>query len=299
MAVTLFEKLRQGLRGEIRRQEPLSLHTTWRVGGEADLFVVPADRADLGAALALLAGEGAPWMVIGAGSNLLVRDGGIEGAVIHLGKLRRLDVGPGAEVTAEGGLPLMALIRACAERGLAGLEGLAGIPGTVGGGLWMNAGACGQEMADVVSEATLAGPAGEEIWPAARLGFGYRRSAIGERVVVEAKLRLTPADPARLQEEIRAKLLRRREAQGVGLPNAGSVFKNPPGEQAWRLIDQAGLRGASVGGARVSEKHANFIVNAGGATAEDILSLMEEVRRKVEAKTGVVLEPEVRIVGRP
>lgn len=298
MTATLFDTLRARLRGQVLADELLSRHTTWRVGGPAALFIVPADRAEMVLTLRLLADTGSAWMVVGAGSNLLVRDGGFRGAVVHTGGLRQLEfVGPD-EVQVEGGLPLMRLIREAAVRGLAGLEAMAGIPGTVGGAVAMNAGAAGREMADVVREVVLAGPQGEEVWRQNRLEFGYRRSFIpGDRVLVAATLQLQTADPTRVEEEMRRRLQQRQANQRVGGPNAGSVFKNPPGQQAWRLIDAAGLRGAAVGAAQVAEKHTNFIVNRGGATARDILALIDMVRARVLENSGTELEPEVRIVG--
>lgn len=298
VAGTLLETLRSRLRGRVAADEPLSRHATWRVGGPADLFIVPADRAELQTVLRLLAAAGVPWVVVGAGSNLLVRDGGVRGAVLQTGGLRRLTFAEDGRVQAEGGVPLMSLIRAAAARGLAGLEALAGIPGTVGGGVVMNAGAAGQEMADVVCEVLLAGPQGEERWGSERLHFAYRRSNLpAARVVAAATLQLQAASPVRLEEAIRHRLAQRQAAQRVGAPNAGSVFKNPPGRQAWQLIDAAGLRGAAIGGAQVAEKHANFIVNRGGATARDILSLIERVRETVLRQSGIELEPEVSIIG--
>ncbi len=298
MSQTLFESLNLALAGHLLRGEPMSRHTTWRVGGPADLFLVPQSRLQLLEALRLLAEADVPWIPLGAGSNLLVHDGGIRGAVIHLGRFRDLTFGAEGEVVAGGGLPLMTLIRQTAERGLAGLEGLAGIPGTVGGGVVMNAGAGGQQLADVVSEVVLAGPAGEETWGAQRLQFGYRHSELPpNRVVVEARMLFQQADRVELGEEIRRRLAHRGQAHRVGGPNAGSVFKNPPGRQAWQLIDQAGLRGAREGGAQVSERHTNFIVNTGGATASDILGLIGRIRDGVFRETGFELEPEVKIIG--
>jgi UDP-N-acetylmuramate dehydrogenase len=295
---TLFETLQSRLKGKVTAGELLCQHTTWRVGGPADFFIVPADRAELTTVLRLLAEAGVPWAALGAGSNLLVRDGGFRGAVLHTGGLRRFAFAEDGKVEAEGGVPLMTLIRESAARGLAGLEALAGIPGTVGGGVVMNAGAGGKEMADVVCEVVLSGPQGEETWERGRLHFAYRASNLpGDRVVAAATLQLRAADPARIEEDIRHSLQHRQSAQRVGAPNAGSVFKNPPGIQAWRLIDAAGLRGEAIGGAQVAEKHANFIVNRGGATARDILALIERIRERVLQHSGVELEPEVRVVG--
>lgn len=276
----------------------MARHTTWRVGGPADLFIEPLDRDELGRALALLGQARIPWLAVGGGSNLLVRDGGIRGAVLHLKHLRRLEIAPTGQVKAGGGLPLMTLIRATTAQGLAGLEALAGIPGTVGGGVAMNAGAGGQQLADVVESATLLGTTGETIWSRERLQFGYRRSALaGEWILVEADLGFRRDSAARLAEIVRQRLAQRRAAQQVGGPNAGSVFRNPPEQPAWKLIEQAGLRGARVGGARVAERHANFIVNTGDARARDIIELIDRIRDEVRKVSGIELEPEVRIVG--
>jgi len=294
----LFEILRSRLQGKVIADELLCRHTTWRVGGPADLFIVPADRAELVSALQLIAEAGVPWVAIGAGSNLLVRDGGVRGAVLHTGGLRRFAFAENGRVLVEAGVPLMTLIREAAARGLSGFEALAGIPGTVGGGVVMNAGAAGQEMADVVVEVHLAGLQGEEKWGSERLHFAYRSSNLPpQRVVAAATLQLRAADPACLEVEIRRRLQQRQLAQRVGAPNAGSVFENPPGLQAWRLIDAAGMRGEAIGRAQVAEKHANFIVNRGGAGARDILALIERVRGRVLQHTGIELEPEVRIIG--
>ncbi len=293
-----FDMAKSLLRGQVRVDEPLAGHTTWQVGGPADLFLAPADRTDLHSALRLLDEAKIPWVPLGAGSNLLVRDGGVRGAVIHLGNLQELSFDGDGSVHVGAGLPLMALIRAAARQGLAGLESLAGIPGTVGGAVAMNAGAGGQDLSQVVRTVTLAGSGGEETREAAALAFGYRRSALPDSLVITAAtLNFKPGQPEALDEEIRRRLAHRRSAQAVGGPNAGSVFKNPPGRQAWQLIDEAGMRGAAVGGARVSAKHANFIVNDGSATAADILELMVRIQRAVRERSGVALEPEVRLVG--
>jgi UDP-N-acetylmuramate dehydrogenase len=237
-------------------------------------------------------------LTVGAGSNLLVRDGGIRGAVLHLTRLRQLTIEPEGGVTTGAGMPLMTLIRATVDAGLGGLEALAGIPGTVGGAVAMNAGAGGQQLADVVEAVTLVGPAGVEIWGRERLRFGYRRSALGsEQVVSAARLRLRPGNPRQLARAMERRLAERVASQRVGGPNAGSVFKNPPGASAWQLIDAAGLRGVTLGGARVAERHSNFIVNGGAATARDILRLIELIRKRVREVSGIELEPEVRIVG--
>jgi UDP-N-acetylmuramate dehydrogenase len=298
VTTSLFDILKTALPGRVLANEPMARHTSWRIGGPADLFIRPLDCGELIWVLGRLKEHGVPWQVIGGGSNLLVRDGGIRGAVIHPVHLDTMAFDAGGKVRAGAGLRLMRLIRAAAERGLGGLERLAGIPATVGGAVVMNAGAGGQDLAGAVHSVTLAGPDGREEWPAATLRFGYRRSAVpADRIVTEARLQLHPADPAALEVEIADRLRHRRTAQGVGKPNAGSVFKNPPRESAWRLIDRAGLRGAVVGRAQVSERHSNFIVNCGGARAADVLALIDRIRERVEQKTGIRLEPEIRVVG--
>jgi len=296
----IFDILKGALRGQVLADEPLAPHTTWHIGGPADLFLRPLDSADLVLTLSLLQAYRLPWEIVGGGSNLLVRDGGVRGAVLHLGHLDKVEFGDHGLVWAGAGVPLMALIRQTAERGLGGLEGLAGIPGTLGGAVAMNAGAGARDMASVVRSVLLAGAEGSQEWPAAQLSFGYRRSELPPgRVITEVLLQLQPAEPAELLEEIAGRLQHRHRAQGVGGPNAGSVFKNPPGESAWRLIDRAGMRGAAVGQAQVSEHHCNFIINRGGATAEEVLALIGRVRDEVEGQTGIRLETEVRIFGQP
>jgi UDP-N-acetylmuramate dehydrogenase len=290
--------MRTALRGEVRTSEPMSRHTTWRIGGPADLFVQPQDRDDLLVALRLLRQAKLPWQVIGKGSNLLVGDGGIRGAVIYTGSLDQLDFSTAPLVTAEGGLRLMTLVREASRLGLGGLEQLAGIPGTLGGAVAMNAGAGEQDLGRLVRTVVLSGADGEEQWTAEQLRFAYRSTNLpAGRVVVAVQLKLVTAEAERLREEIKQRLLQRRRSQGVGRPNAGSVFKNPPGDQAWKLIDRAGMRGAMVGGARVSERHSNFIVNGGSASAADVLTLMEQIQDRVFRQSGVSLEPEVRIIG--
>ena len=290
--------MRAALRGEVLTSEPMSRHTTWRIGGPADLFVQPQDRDDLLVALQVLQQVKIPWQVIGKGSNLLVGDGGIRGAVINTARLDRLDFSAAPLVSAEGGLRLMTLVREASRLGLGGLEQLAGIPGTLGGAVAMNAGAGEQDLGRLVRTVVLAGVDGEEEWTAEQLRFDYRSSNLpAGRVVVAVQLKLIKAEVEGLQEEITQRLLQRRRTQGVGRPNAGSVFKNPPGEQAWKLIDRAGMRGAVVGGARVSERHSNFIVNGGSARAADVLTLMEKIQDRVFRQSGISLEPEVRIIG--
>jgi len=286
------------LRGELRRREPMAAHCSWRVGGPAELFYVPASIEDLAAFLAQLPPR-MPVMLLGLGSNLLVRDGGIRGAVIAThGVLSSLARTGEATVRAEAGLACAKLARACTQWGLGPAAFFAGIPGTVGGALAMNAGAYGGETWNHV----------ERVETIDRRGVVHERAlgeyTIGYRSVagppqewfVAAHMRFAPDEAAR-PEAIRALLARRKESQPIGQPSCGSVFRNPPGAQAWRLIDSAGLRGERVGGAEVSPMHANFIVNTGAATAADIEALIARIVDRVEAKHGVRLVPEVRIVG--
>jgi UDP-N-acetylmuramate dehydrogenase len=286
------------LHGELRRNEPMSAHTSWRAGGPADLFYIPASIGDLQAFLAQLE---RPTRVtfVGLGSNLLVRDGGIRGAVIALhGRLAALERTSATTVRAEAGLSCARLARTCTGWGLGPAAFFAGIPGTVGGALAMNAGAYGGETwphVDSVEVIDRAGVLHRRTREEYTIGY---RSVAGptQEWFMAAHMHFAPDEAAR-PEAIRALLARRRESQPIGQASCGSVFRNPPGVQAWRLIDSAGLRGHRVGGAQISPMHTNFIINTGDATADDIESLIELVIERVEARHGVRLLPEVRIVG--
>ncbi|HEY6873026.1 MAG TPA: UDP-N-acetylmuramate dehydrogenase [Geobacteraceae bacterium] len=290
--------VRERVRGEVLVDEPLSRHTSLRVGGAADLFVSPADLEDLGELLRLLADRGTPYLVIGGGYNLLVRDGGFRGVAISLRNFRTLEELPGNLLGAGAGVTNGALVRFAGERRLTGLEFLIGIPGTVGGALAMNAGAHSEAVLERLE--SLTSLAGGELRTRSReeLEYGYRylRLDPGE-IVVAAAFRLAAVSPAEIEERIERFLAHRRTAQRVSQPNAGSFFKNPQGEQAWRLIDGAGLRGHRVGGAQVSEVHANFLVNLGDATARDFIELAALIKERVKAVSGIELEEEVWIVG--
>ncbi|MBI1921211.1 MAG: UDP-N-acetylmuramate dehydrogenase [Geobacter sp.] len=290
--------IKQKFRGKVLPDEPMSLHTSLKVGGPADLFCIPEDLDDLRELLTVLAETGTPRMVVGGGFNLLVRDGGIRGAVISLERLNRLDRLDGFRMRAEAGVDNGVLVRFAHEERLAGLEFLIGIPGRLGGALGMNAGAHGEEILDRVESLDVLGEKGLETRPAAALDFGYRylRLAPGG-IIVAATFKLEQGDPAEMESRIEGFLAHRRNTQRVGYPNAGSFFRNPPGGHAWQLIDAAGLRGLKVGGAQVSQVHTNFLVNTGGATAADFLELARTIREKVKAQSGVELEEEVRIVG--
>jgi len=291
------------LRGTLSRNVPLARFTTWRCGGPADRVYVPADRDDLAAFVrGMPAGE--PLAVIGLGSNLLVRDGGIRGTVIVLhAALNALELRDGS-IYAEAGVASPKVARFAAKHGYADAEFLAGIPGTVGGALAMNAGCYGGETWRHVARVEIVTRAGAiEVEPASAYATGYRsvRRADGGApgCVFTAAWFAFPQGDGRAARERIAELLRRRLAtQPLNLPNAGSVFRNPAGDHAARLIESCGLKGYAIGGARVSEKHANFIVNPDGrAKAADIEAIIAHVRETVRGETGVDLEPEVQIIG--
>ncbi|MBT0653313.1 UDP-N-acetylmuramate dehydrogenase [Geomobilimonas luticola] len=298
MTSGLATLLRERLRGQVLEREPLSRHTSLKVGGAADIFAVPDDRDDLQVLMTLLAGQTTPYLVIGGGYNLLVRDGGFRGAVISLARLMALEQLPGNRADVEAGVTNRQLVNFCRERGLSGAEFLAGIPGSMGGALAMNAGAHGGAILELVVSLTTLREGTVVTTERSELRYGYRHLELASgEIILGARLQLATGDPAALAERIDSYLAHRRQHQNVGHPNAGSFFKNPTGEQAWRLIDRAGLRGYRVGGAQVSEVHTNFLVNAGGATAADFLELARVIKERVKEQCGVELEEEVRIVG--
>lgn len=285
-------------RGELRENEPLALHTSLRVGGPADRFAAPADRDDLLALLATLEAHSIPFLVIGGGYNLLVRDGGFRGVVVSLERLTAIDRLDGDRVRVEAGAGNQHLARFCRAALLTGLEFLAMIPGTIGGALAVNAGAHGVAVLERVERLESWVDGRRREWGAAERKFGYRWHTLAPgEVILAAEFLLQPGEACSMDSQLAAHRSHRQESQRVSLPNAGSFFKNPYGEQAWRLIDRAGLRGCRVGGAQVSEAHANFLVNAGGATARDFLQLAARIKERVRETSGVELEEEVRIVG--
>jgi len=304
--MNMAEPISIPLRGRESRDEPMSRHTTWRVGGPADRAYVPADLADLGAFLAGLPPQ-EPVFMVGLGSNLLVRDGGIRGTVVfmHHGlKTLRLDEGHDdrALVYAEAGVASPKVARFAANHGFAGAEFLAGIPGTVGGALAMNAGCYGGETWAVVDRVLTLDRAGRL---RARLPGDYdiayrhcrRRGDGHDEWFAAAWFRFAPGDGEQARARVRELLSRRIASQPLERPNAGSVFRNPPGDHAARLIEACGLKGYTAGGAQVSTKHANFIVNLGGATAADIEHVIAHVQATVASRAGVALVREVLIVG--
>src|SRR5262245_46989698 len=300
MADTLTFK---ALRGQLRRDEPMSRHVSWRAGGPADRFYLPADLDDLSAFLAQLP-EGEPLLFVGLGSNLLVRDGGWRGTVILTHAASRRPVMDSGAVYAEAGVASPKVARFAAQHHLEGAEFLAGIPGTIGGALAMNAGCYGGETWDFVERVAMVDRYGK-VTPRTREDFdiSYRQCVpkpLRKEWFVGAWFRLKPGDGDTSRGIMKELLARRIATQPLSLPNAGSVFRNPPRDHAARLIEACGLKGFARGGARVSEKHANFIVNpAGKARAADIEWLVKHIQRMVFQMKGVVHANEVRIVGEP
>ena len=282
------------------KDEPMSRHTTFRVGGPCDLMLYAQCGCEIARALNMACEMGMPACVVGNGSNLLVRDGGIEGLVVQIGT-HMSDISiDGTRVSVQAGCLMSRLSSECARMGLSGFEALGGIPGTVGGAVAMNAGAYGSEMKDVLVSATVLDRGEENQLTLKELDMSYRTSRVlrENMIVTGAVLELKKDDCDAIRARIDDFTARRRAKQPLNMPSAGSTFKRPEGYFAGALIEGCGLKGASVGGAQVSTMHAGFIVNVGGATAKDILDLIELVRQKVHAENGVWLEPEVRILGR-
>jgi UDP-N-acetylmuramate dehydrogenase len=281
-------------------EEPMARHTTFQVGGPAEVLAIPADKNSLVKLVRRLAELGVKPLVIGAGSNLLVRDGGIRGVVIKTGPGLGATHWNGDGVNVGAGALLANLSAQGVERGLGGLEYACGIPGSIGGALYMNAGAYGWSFASVVAEVELVNYRGQvKLAPAPSLKFSYRHSELsGKGIALSCRLALLPSDSKLLSRLVKEVLAVRGAKLPLDLPSAGSFFKNPsPEVPAGRLLEEAGCKGMRVGGAMVSEKHANFIVNIGQAKAKDILSLMEMAKERVHRSFGIELQPEVCIVG--
>jgi UDP-N-acetylmuramate dehydrogenase len=292
------EVIRKVFRGELLEQEPLSQHTSLKVGGPADIFAIPRDVEDLQRLLKVLDEQQIPRIVIGGGYNLLVRDGGFRGIAISLERINHLAVLQGGGIRAEAGGRNIDLARLAEVHGLSGLEFLVGIPGSVGGALRINAGAHGGEIFDHLVSLEILGDDGLLTQDRKTLNYGYRRLQLDpNKIIIAANFQLAAGSRETISTAMEACLQKRRDAQLVRFPNAGSFFKNPPGQTAWKLIDEAGLRGMTVGGAQVSEVHTNFLVNRGGAKAADFQHLAAIVKEKVLAASGIQLEEEVRITG--
>jgi UDP-N-acetylmuramate dehydrogenase len=292
-----LEKAVLGLRGRVMFGAMLRPYTSFKIGGPADVLVEPADVDEVCRLVAQARTAEVPLFVVG-GTNLLIRDGGIRGIVVSLSKLRTIREEPGAVLYAEGGVGMPTLIGHALRRSLAGLEWAAGIPGTVGGCLMMNAGTRLGEMKDSVKAVRLVTMRGEiRDLPAAAVRFDYRRAHLPKGIVVGVWLQLQQGRRAEIAKIVKDYLHYRKDTQPLAMPSAGCVFKNPPQDSAGRLLEEAGLKGMRIGDAEVSTKHGNFIVNRGHANAADVISLIQKVRRMIKQKSGVRLNLELKIVG--
>ncbi|TCP52928.1 UDP-N-acetylmuramate dehydrogenase [Tumebacillus sp. BK434] len=286
--------------GTVLLEEPLSKHTSWKIGGPADVFVLPTTIEHLVRIMELTHEHQIPWYVIGKGSNLLVKDGGLRGVVLKLGdNFAELKI-EGQTLTAQGGRSFVSAANHAIRSGLAGLEFATGIPGTVGGAVMMNAGAHGGEVKDVLKECRVLTETGQIVHLAhADLHFDYRYSRLKDQpaIVLDASFSLHPGDAEEMSERVKGWRERRQATQPLAMPSCGSVFRNPDGTHAGKLVEEAGLKGKRIGGAQISELHGNFIVNTGGAKAADVLQLIEYVQCTIKETYGYELHPEVRIVG--
>ncbi len=298
-----LEELQGLLPGRVKFQADMKELTTLKVGGPADALVEPANPLEVEILVAWCRQNAVPWLVIGRGSNLVVRDGGIRGVVLRvhrlMGGLRAQDSGGLVRVWAQAGCPVRRLLGEAVRRGWEGLRFLTGIPGNLGGAVAMNAGSHEQGMESVVEALKCFDPQSGLVTRSRQdLSFGYRSLSLPEgSIILEVTLAVRSGKAEAVRESLRIQMAKRLATQPLGKPSAGSIFKNPPGDFAGRLIEKAGLKGLSRGAAAVSGQHANFILNMGGAKASDVLGLMEEIQRRVLEHSGVHLEPEVRIVG--
>ncbi len=281
----------------VREGVKLAPYTTFKLGGPVDLYFEPENLFELPKIFHFLEEEGLFYFFLGGGSNLLVRDGGVRGAAVSLRRFRRIML-EGEELWAEAGAPIARLVALCAEEGLSGLEFLAGVPATLGGAVAMNAGAFGQEIKDLLKEVTLFWRGDFFTWPKEKLSWNYRKLKLPcGALIVAAKLSLKREDPQKVRKKIAAYLGKRRRSQPLTFPSAGCVFKNPPEAPAGLLIEASGLKGFRWGGAEVSRKHANFIINRAQASASDVLFLIDYIKERVFREFGLTLEEEVKIVG--
>ncbi len=282
----------------VKLNEPMAKHTTFKIGGAADIFVTPETKEDLLGIIEYCKAENIPVTVVGNGSNLLVSDDGIDGVVICTEKINYVIL-EDSLITSGAGAFLAVIANTAAKAELAGLEFAAGIPGTVGGGTFMNAGAYGGELKDVIETVTALDKDGNvKVFGNADCGFGYRTSIFAGYVVLEVTFRLKKGNKGEILDIMRDLSQRRRDKQPLEYPSAGSTFKRPEGYFAGKLIEDAGLKGYSIGGAAVSEKHSGFVINKGGATAKDVLDLVDYIKHQVKEKFGVELQEEIKLIGR-
>ncbi|WP_332632194.1 UDP-N-acetylmuramate dehydrogenase [Halalkalibacter flavus] len=288
--------------GVVKEREPLSNHTTWKIGGPADVLVEPDSLESLKRLMELITIHKVPWRVIGRGSNLLVADGGIEGVVIKLGKgMDNLEI-DGETIKVGGGYPLIKLATIISREGLSGLEFAGGIPGSVGGAVFMNAGAHGSDISNILKEALILFPDGRLEWVKGKdMGFSYRTSRLQQEsgICVEAVFQLEKGEKEEIVKHMQANKDYRRESQPWKHPTCGSVFRNPLPNYAGQLIEESGLKGFQIGGAQISTMHANFIVNIDDAKAEDVINLINHVKETIKSKHNIEIETEVEMIGRP
>ena len=287
-------------KGTVLTEEPMRMHTSFQIGGPAEIFVQPATGAEVCQAIRLAKEEQIPFFVVGNGSNLLVSDDGFRGMIVQIGRnLQEISVEDNV-IYAQAGALLSRVSKTALEHGLTGMEFAAGIPGSLGGAVAMNAGAYGGEMKDILTDVEVLTPDGEiKTLSLEELDLSYRHSCIFEKdyIVLSVHLQLEQGDKTVIRNRMDELARARREKQPLEYPSAGSTFKRPEGYFAGALIQDAGLKGYTVGGAQVSEKHSGFVVNRGGATAEEVLFLIKQVQKKVKSRFGVTMEPEVRMVG--
>lgn len=284
--------------GEVRFDEPVAPYTSLKVGGPAEALVFPRSSAEVVLLMERIGRYRLPYFVLGGGSNLIVRDGGISGVVVHLKHLSRITFQEPDILLADAGVSYPKLSTEAMAKGLSGLEFAAGIPGTVGGAIAMNAGIPGEETASVLISVTLVEEEAKvKTLPKEAIRFGYRTAALPKGMVTSASFRLTPAAPAEVEQKLKRLLKRRRETQPLSYPNVGSVFTNPPGDYAGRLVESVGLKGFRIGDAQISERHGNFIINLGNAKAGEVLALIAEMQARVKERHGIDLELEAKVVG--
>jgi UDP-N-acetylmuramate dehydrogenase len=298
----LFTEIQELNIGKVKRNEPLSQHTTMKIGGPADLFIEPSSLENIQKVMTFIKERQLPWRSIGRGSNLLVSDKGIEGVVIRLGSgLSHLSINE-SSITVGGGHSLVSLSTLISKKGLSGLEFASGIPGSVGGAVYMNAGAHGSDINKILTKAHVLFEDGSIEWLSNNeMEFTYRTSVLQKKrpgVVLEAEFKLTKGDRTAIVSQMQKNKDYRKETQPWNFPCAGSIFRNPLPNYAGKLIEEAGLKGFQIGGAKISEMHGNFIVNAGNATAKDVLDLIQYIKDKILQLYGIKMETEVEIIGR-
>ena len=294
-----LDEIRSFFRGYIGLNESLSRYTSFRIGGPADCYLEPADKDDAFEIVRHFQEHGVTFVIMGKGTNLLVSDDGLRNPVINLEMGLNGLVADTRSIRVEAGVRMSRFVDFCIQQAKKGVEMLAGIPGTMGGAVVMNAGAYGGEISDYLTEVEIIRDGAMRTVQKSDAGFSYRRSGFQRDVVLGASFDLPDGDKADLLRRRRELLIKRNDSQPLNLPNSGSVFKNPAGDHAARLIEAAGLKGARRGGAQISEKHANFIVNHGDATAMNVFELMKLARSSVKTKFGIALEPEVKLIGFP